>query len=109
MRLPPTTSRATGEPSWRYRRIMVFAVAAFCMAMLWLLVDRSDSGLNGTIAAGLLWLLGAIALLYTGFATVQDVIAIWRTRSGLPYAPERPAGWPPDIAPPDPSGPEERP
>jgi hypothetical protein len=101
--LPKTSSQTTGEPSWRYRRIMVFAIVAFCMLMLWLLIDRTDTGLNGTIAAGLLWLLGVIALLYTGFATVQDVIAIWRTRSGLPYAPHYPA----DIVPPE--RPEDRP
>ena len=27
---------------------------------------------------------------YTGFATVQDVISIWRTGSALPYAPPPP-------------------
>lgn len=107
--LPPPTSRTTGEPSWRYRRIMAFAIAAFCAFMLAYLVNKADTELNRTIASGALAVLGLVFLLYSGFATVQDLVAIWRTGSALPYAPRRPIGYPPDIAPPEPQGdPEQR-
>ena len=77
----------TGEPSWRWRRIVIFAVTAFCLWQINGLVDALDSELNRLIAYGLLVLSGVLVLGYAGFATVQDVIAIWRTGRALPYAP----------------------
>lgn len=76
----------TGEPSWRWRRIVIFTVTAFCLWQINGLVDALDSELNRLIAYGLLVLSGVLVLGYTGFATVQDVIAIWRTGRALPYA-----------------------
>ena len=44
----------TGEPSWRWRRIVIFAVTAFCLWQINGLVDALDSELNRLIAYGLL-------------------------------------------------------
>ncbi len=75
----------SGEPSWKWRRLVIFAVTAWACLMLYGLVDAIDSELNRSIATGLLILVGVLVGSYTGFATVQDVIAIWRTGRGLPY------------------------
>ena len=87
-----TVAMKTGEPSWRWRRIVIFAVTAFCLWQINGLVDALDSELNRLIAYGLLVLIGVLVLGYTGLATVQDVIAIWRTGRALPYAPPRDEG-----------------
>jgi len=78
----------TGEPSWFWRRIAILAVTAFCLWQINGLVDALDSELNRLIASGLLLLSGTLVMGYTGFATVQDVIAIWRTGRALPYRDE---------------------
>jgi phosphoglycerol transferase MdoB-like AlkP superfamily enzyme len=94
-----------GDPSWRWRRIVIYAVVVWACYQLFLLIDAQDSRLNETIAWGWQVLIMALVLGYTGFATVQDVTAIWRTRSGKPYsdapAPNVREGWPQDIAPPE--------
>ncbi|MBB3772010.1 hypothetical protein FHS55_002619 [Angulomicrobium tetraedrale] len=43
--------------------------------------------MNDTMAFGYMVLIAVLILGYSGFATAQDVAAIWATRSGLPYAP----------------------
>jgi hypothetical protein len=78
-------SKKTGEPSWKWRRIVIFPVVAWGCWQLKLLIDAADTRVNETIAYGWLLLIGILILGYTGFATVQDVIAIWRTGTGLPY------------------------
>lgn len=80
-------AKKTGEPSWVWRRIVIFAVTTFCLWQINGLVDAVDSELNRLIASSLLLLIGVLVMGYTGFATVQDVVAIWRTGRGLPYAP----------------------
>ena len=75
----------TGEPSWKWRRMVTIAVTAWACFVLSGLVDAIDSELNRGIATGLLILVGVLVASYTGFATIQDVIAIWRTGRGLPY------------------------
>ena len=75
-----------GEPSWRWRRILIYAVLIWACVQLAVLVDASDTRVNETIAWGWLVLITALVLGYTGFATVQDVAAIWATRTGRPYA-----------------------
>lgn len=92
-----------GEPSWRYRRLAIYAVTIWGCFQLWLLVDSQDTRVNETIAWGWQVMILALVLGYTGFATVQDITAIWRTRSGKPYREEGrcPPDWPTDIAPPE--------
>lgn len=89
----------TGEPSWRWRRTATFLMIAYCMGGLAGMVDRADTELNGTIASGLMWLLGVTFLGYAGFATAQDVAAIIAARSGLPYKSDDPTirGPPDDV------------
>jgi hypothetical protein len=75
-----------GEPSWRWRRIIIYAVLAFACWQLYRLVDASDSRLNETIAWGWQVIVMVLVTGYTGFATAQDIAAIWTTRTGRPYA-----------------------
>tara|TARA_R110002020_G_scaffold467027_4_gene690227 strand:+ start:38448 stop:38765 length:318 start_codon:yes stop_codon:yes gene_type:complete len=98
-------SRRKGEPSWIWRRMAIYAVTIWACWQLYLLIDADDTRVNETIAWGWQVMIMALVLGYTGFATVQDVTAIWRTRSGHPYREPRsdhvPEGWPKDIAPPE--------
>jgi hypothetical protein len=80
-KLPP------GEPSWKWRRLVIFSVTIWGIYQLHILVNENDSRLNETIAFGWQVLIGALVLGYTGFATAQDIAAIWRTRRGNPYSP----------------------
>lgn len=78
-------AKKTGEPGWKWRRILAFPVVAWGCWQLMLLINAPDTRVNEMIAYGWLMLIGILVLGYTGFATVQDVIAIWRTGTGLPY------------------------
>lgn len=100
--LPPPISQTTGEPSWRWRRIVILTTVAFCMMMIAWMVDRDDTQLNMVIASGLLWLAGVLILGYAGLATVQDVSAIITTRTGRPYADPAPPPTPVDHPPAEP-------
>ena len=75
-----------GEPSWKWRRLMTFVVMSFSAWQLHRLSTLPDTRVNETIAWGYQVLLCVLALLYTGFATIQDVVAIWTTRTARPYA-----------------------
>lgn len=81
-RRPPS-----GEPSWLWRRLFALAVLAFACWRLVALESAPDTRVAETIAWGWILLLASVALGYLGFATVQDVAAIFATRSGTPYAP----------------------
>lgn len=91
-----TTSPKPGEPSWRYRRLLVYAVILWASYQLWVLIDRQDSRLNETIAFGWQVILATVVLGYLGFATAQDISAIMTTRTARPYADPPP---PPTPAP----------
>lgn len=82
-----TPARVPGEPSWKWRRIVIFATCAYCAAMLLYMVNEEDTRVNESIAFSLATLLGVIIVGYTGFATAQDIAAIMATKSGTPYAP----------------------
>lgn len=78
-------AKRTGEPGWKWRRLIIFPLVGYGCWQLMLLINAPDTKVNETIAYGWLFLIGLLVLAYTGFATVQDVIAIWRTGTGLPY------------------------
>lgn len=78
--------KATGEPGWTWRRAIIFPVVIYACWQLRLLIDAPDTRVNETIAYGWMTLIGVLVMGYTGFATVQDVVAIWRLRTGRPYA-----------------------
>lgn len=77
----------TGEPGWKWRRMIIFPVVAFAAWRLLELEDNPDSRLNEALAGNWFMIILVLVLCYTGFATIQDAIAIWRTKSGLPYSP----------------------
>lgn len=79
-------AKETGEPGWKWRRAAIFPVIAYACWMLFLLRGDADTEVNKLMASGFLWLIAALLFCYTGFATIQDVIAIWKTGTGLPYA-----------------------
>jgi D-alanyl-lipoteichoic acid acyltransferase DltB (MBOAT superfamily) len=82
--------KATGEPGWTWRRAIIFPVVIYACWQLRLLIDAPDTRVNERLADGWMILIAVLVLGYTGFATVQDVAAIWRTGTGLPYAPQNP-------------------
>lgn len=87
--IPPPSNVATGEPSWRWRRIAFFAITGFSLLLVPLLgwlPAIADTKINETIVSSCFWLAGINFLFYSGFATTQDVVAIWTARSGRPYA-----------------------
>lgn len=109
MRRVRAPKKAVGEPSWKWRRLMTFAVMLFAGWQLHRLTSMPDTRVNETIAWGWQVLMSVLALGYTGFATAQDIAAIWTTRSAQPYQEPPPDGWPTDIArPPDEPPPEGR-
>ncbi len=83
-------AKPSGEPGWKWRRAVIFPVLLFAAWRLMMLEGADDTEINGTIAWGWFVLLYVLLLCYTGFATIQDVAAIWATRSGMPYAPQQP-------------------
>jgi hypothetical protein len=89
---------AKGEPSWKWRRAVLFVIIAYCMAMLSFLVGDEDTRLHETLATGHIMLLAALVLGYQGFATAQDIAAIMATKSGTPYAPPPPPTPPEQVA-----------
>lgn len=79
-------SKKNGEPGWSWRRAAIFPVVAWGCRELSLLKAAADTQVNETIAFGWITLIAALILGYTGFATAQDIAAIWRMKSGRPYA-----------------------
>lgn len=86
--------RKTGEPSWKIRRAMVLPMIVFCCWRMVMLENAPDTVVNQTFAAGYMWLAFGLIAVFTGFATIQDITAIWVARSGRPYKDE--VGYDPD-------------
>ncbi|MBP1852102.1 hypothetical protein [Rhizobium halophytocola] len=78
-------AKKSGEPGWKWRRWIIFPVVAFACWQLHLLRSDADTRVNEMLTEGWLWVTIVLVLGYSGLATVQDAIAIWRTRSALPY------------------------
>lgn len=77
-----------GEPSWKWRRLVVFATIAFCFFGIASLIDGMDTELNRVTASGFFWLAGSVIVGYIFGATAQDAVAIVTARTGRPYAPD---------------------
>jgi|GEM_PF-2081916 len=94
-------AKPNGEPGWSWRRAVIFPLVAFACWRLMMMENAPDTKVNETIAWGWVVMTICLALFYTGFATVQDVVAILATRSGLPYAnaPADDGGEPPQDQP----------
>lgn len=78
----------SGEPGWAWRKAIIFPVVAFCLWRMVALENGLDTRVNDTLAFGYMMLVSLLVLGYAGFATAQDIAAIWATRSGLPYSPQ---------------------
>jgi hypothetical protein len=74
-----------GEASWKWRRVIIFPVVGWGCYQLHVLINAPDTRVNETIAYGWMMLIGILILGYTGFATAQDIAAIWRTGRAQPY------------------------
>lgn len=79
-------AKKTGEPGWKWRRIFIAPIVLFACYQLDALRGSPATAVNETLANGWMWLVAVLVLGYTGLATVQDITAIWRTGTGLPYA-----------------------
>jgi hypothetical protein len=83
------THKKDGSPGWMWRRWVIFPLIAYACWRLAVMENAPDTRLNDTIAWGWQLLIMVLVLFYTGFATMQDIAAIWVTRSGRPYAAEQ--------------------
>lgn len=102
----------SGEPAWKWRRIIIFATTTWSFFQIYLMVNGPDTRVNDTIAWGLIMLIMVLVTGYTGLATAQDIAAIWTTRTARPYSepPQEPTPPPPGdqtviVAPVIPTGP----
>ncbi|MFC5760504.1 hypothetical protein [Rhizobium sp. GCM10022189] len=77
--------KRTGEAKWVWRRVIIFPVVGWACYEIDALITAADTRVNETIAYGLMMLIAILILGYTGFATAQDVAAIWRTGRANPY------------------------
>jgi hypothetical protein len=77
--------RKSGEAKWVWRRVFIFPVVFWACYEIDKLTAAADTRVNETIAYGLIVLITLLVLGYTGFATAQDVAAIWRTGRANPY------------------------
>lgn len=75
-----------GEPSWKWRRIIIYVMLIWACFQLHRLVNAPDTRVNESIAWGWQIIIITLVLGYTGFATAQDVAAIMTTRTARPYA-----------------------
>jgi hypothetical protein len=82
------TAKKSGEPGWKWRRSVLIGIICVAFYLLWAIVTGPESRTNETIAVGLIWAIFGSGLIYAGFATIQDVTAIWVTKSALPYSPQ---------------------
>ncbi len=80
-----TKSPKNGEPGWFYRRIFVYTLTGFSCWQLNGLLTATSSALTEALVYGWFGILATLVITYTGFATVQDLLAIWATKSGTPY------------------------
>lgn len=101
-------AKPSGEPGWKWRRIIIFPAAAYSAFELHRLTSLSPGSVNELLCYVHGWLLAAEILGYAGLATVQDVSAIWATKSGRPYQQEMQPADPERVGDsiPDPAKPE---
>lgn len=100
-----------GKPSWSWRRAIIFPVCVWCLWRLSFMENGPDTRVNETIAWGYLILVMVLVLGYSGFATVQDLMAIWATKSGRPYQQQMQPATPPRVGKsiPDPAADQNKP
>ena len=80
-------AKASGEPGWSWRKALIYPNVAVSFWMLYLLKDAADTCVNEAIAWGMTLDIVGSVFIPTGFATAQDITAIFATKTGLPYGP----------------------
>ena len=65
---------------------MLYATLIWACYQLFILINAPDTRVNETIAWGWQLIIMVLVFGYTGFATMQDVVAIYTTRAARPYA-----------------------
>lgn len=80
--------RRGGEPSWSFRRLIVLPLLVWAAwEVHGILVDpMTGQDTKAMLGRYLLYLICFLGAVYSGLATTQDAIAIWRTGTGRPYA-----------------------
>ena len=81
-------AQPSGEPGWAWRRAALLGIIVLSFVLLWVIIGKPDNRVNESVAWGLITLIFGAGMIYAGFATVQDVVAIIVTKSGLPYSPK---------------------
>lgn len=81
-------AKPSGEPGWFWRRWVLIPNILGSFAGLWWLKDSPDTVVNQTMTDGFFWNIAISIVIYTGFATAQDIAAIIATKSGRPYQQE---------------------
>jgi hypothetical protein len=79
-------AKSSGEPGWSWRRVVIFPNVIGSFWIVYVLINGPDTRVNETIAWGMVLNIITSVFFYTGFATAQDIVAIFATRTGLPYA-----------------------
>lgn len=79
-------AKPSGEPGWKWRKMLMFPIVGVAVWRLIALESAADTMVNQIQVQGWFWLLFGYFCVFTGFATAQDITAIFATRSGLPYA-----------------------
>lgn len=95
-------AKKTGEPGWAWRRSVLIGIIVASFLLLWMLIGSADTKVNATLGVWLLITIMVSGLIYAGFATVQDVVAIITTKSALPYSPQSSPAEPTPGTPADP-------
>lgn len=81
-----TEAKPSGEPGWKWRKMLMFPIVGIAVWRLIALEGGPDTIVNQILVQGWFWLLFGYFCVFTGFASAQDIAAIFATRSGLPYA-----------------------
>lgn len=98
-------NKGEGQPTWSWRRSVVIPLILYACYRLSMMEMAPDTRVNETIAWGWIVIIISCVFFYTGFATAQDVAAIFATRSGMPYDQQPPQYYQQTttVAPADPS------
>lgn len=83
-------AKPSGEPGWSWRKALIYPNVVASFYLIFVMINGPDTRVNETIAWGLIVNIISSVFFMTGFATAQDIVAIFATRSGLPYAERQP-------------------
>lgn len=100
-------AKASGEPGWSWRRSVLIGIIVAAFALLIAIINGPDTRVNETLGVWLMITIMCCGFIYTGFASVQDVVAIIVTKSALPYSPQSSPAEPTPGTPSAPAAPTE--